>query len=114
MAEAQLGPALRDLREQAGLSQEELAAKAQVSRATIQNWEGNRTAPRRAESRRLAAALGISVEALKAHAEGERLDAQEIRAALEAAMEITDPEEMRAALLDLLTRMPPAPDQPAD
>lgn len=38
----------------------------------------------------------------------ERVDAQEIRDALQAAMEIEDPEEMRAALKDLLTRMPPA------
>ena len=107
MAEAQLGPQLRDLREQAGLSQEELASKAQVSRASIQNWEGNRTSPRRAESRRLAAALGVSVDALKARAREERVDAQEIRDALQAAMQLTDPEEMRAALQELLARMPP-------
>lgn len=109
MAEAQLGAALRSMREQAGLSQEELAAKAQVSRASIQNWEGNRTAPRRAESRRLAAALGVSVDALKP-ARGGTLDAQEIRDALQAAMEISDPEEMRAALNELLARIPPASD----
>ena len=108
MADAQLGRHLRDLREQAGLSQEELASKAQVSRASIQNWEGNRTAPRRAESRRLAAALGVSVDALKAHAREEQVDAQEIRDVLQAAMELEDPEEMRAALQGLLARMPPA------
>jgi transcriptional regulator with XRE-family HTH domain len=100
---------LRDLRERAGLSQEELAAKAKVSRASIQNWEGNRTTPRRAESRRLAAALGVSVDALRS--QEERLDAREIRDALQAAMEIEDPEEMRAALQELLARMPPAPER---
>lgn len=105
MTEAQLGKGLRDLREQAGLSQEELAAAAQVSRASIQNWEANRTAPRRAESRRLAAALGMTVEVLRARLEEDRLDAQEIRDALQAATELTDPEEMRAALLDLLSRI---------
>lgn len=110
MADAQLGKKLRDLREQAGLSQEELAAKAQVSRASIQNWEAARTAPRRAESRRLAAALGITVDALKAHAREDQVDNEEIRDALQAAMEIEDPEEMRAALLELLARMPPASD----
>lgn len=110
MAEPQLGKRLRDLREQAGLSQEELAAKAQVSRASIQNWEAARTAPRRAESRRLAAALGISVDALKARAGEEQVDAQEIRDALQAAMGLDDPEEMRAALQDLLARIPPAPE----
>lgn len=107
MAEAQLGQALRDLRERAGMSQEELAAKAQVSRASIQNWEANRTAPRRAETRRLATALGLTVEQLRAHVEGERLEPEEIRAALEAAMELSDPKEMRAALLELLSRITP-------
>jgi DNA-binding transcriptional regulator YiaG len=58
--EESLGSTLRRLRERADLSQEELAAKAQVSRASIQNWEADRRAPRRAESRRLAAALGVS------------------------------------------------------
>lgn len=89
------------------MSQEELAAKAQVSRASIQNWEGNRTVPRRAETRRLATALGLTVEQLRAHVEGKRLEPEEIRAALEAAMEISDPREMRAALLELLARISP-------
>lgn len=110
MAEGTLGTTLRSLRDHAGLSQEELAAKAQVSRASIQNWEGNRTAPRRAESRRLAAALGVSVDDLKASAREDQVDAQEIRDALAAAMELEDPEEMRAALREILTRMPPASD----
>lgn len=61
------GRNLRDLRERAGLSQEELAAKSEVSRASVQNWEANRTAPRRAETSRLAAALGLTVEELLAH-----------------------------------------------
>lgn len=110
MAEPQLGPTLRAMREQAGLSQEELAAKAQVSRASIQNWEGGRTAPRRAETRRLATALGMTVEQFRARTEEEQLDAQEIRAALQAATELEDPEEMREALLDLLSRISPETD----
>jgi transcriptional regulator with XRE-family HTH domain len=61
------GRTLRQLREQARLSQEELAAKAQVSRASVQNWEANRTTPRRAETRRLAAALGLTEQDLLAH-----------------------------------------------
>lgn len=40
----------------------------------------------------------------------EQVDAQEIRDALQAAMELSDPEEMRAALAEILTRMPPVPD----
>lgn len=111
MAEPQLGPTLRALREQAGLSQEELAARAQVSRASIQNWEGNRTAPRRAETRKLASALGMTVDTFRARMEEERLDAQEIRNALQAATELADPEEMRAALLELLSRIPSESDR---
>lgn len=108
MAEDTLGSTLKSLRSKAGMSQEELAAKAQVSRASVQNWEGGRREPRRAESRRLAAALGVSVDALKAGSEGERLDAKEIRDALQAALELGDAEEMRAALSELLDRIPPA------
>lgn len=40
----------------------------------------------------------------------DQVDAQEIRDALQAAMELEDPEEMRAALREILTRMPPASD----
>src|SRR5690349_17531947 len=111
MAEPTYGSTLKKLRSQAGLSQEELAAKAQVSRASIQNWEGNRTRPRRAESRRLAAALGVTVDALNAGTEGERLDAQEIRDALQAALALDDAEEMRTALSQLLARIPPTSDE---
>jgi transcriptional regulator with XRE-family HTH domain len=89
------------------MSQEELAAKAQVSRASVQNWEGDRRQPRRAEAGRLAAALGVTVDALKEGSEGDRLDAQEIRDALQAALELGDAEEMRAALSELLERIPP-------
>jgi len=58
------GNLVRTLREQAGLSQEELAVRAQVSRATVQNIERDRVEPRRAVIRRLAEALGTDVEAL--------------------------------------------------
>jgi hypothetical protein len=53
----------------------------------------------------------MTVEVLRARLEEDRLDAQEIRDALQAATELTDPEEMRAALLDLLSRMTPETDQ---
>ena len=58
------GNLVRTLREQAGLSQEELAVRAQVSRATVQNIERDRTDPRRAVLRRIAEALGTDVAAL--------------------------------------------------
>lgn len=111
MAEETLGSTLKSLRSKAGMSQEELASKAQVSRASVQNWEGDRRQPRRAEARRLAAALGVNVEDLKAGTERERLDAQEIRDALQAALALGDAEEMRTALNELLERIPPASDQ---
>ena len=58
------GTLVRTLREQAGLSQEELAVRAQVSRATVQNIERDRVEPRRAVLRRLAEALATDVAAL--------------------------------------------------
>lgn len=64
MAADSFGSTLRSLRTQAGMSQEELASKAEVSRASVQNWEGGRREPRRAELRRLAAALGVDVATL--------------------------------------------------
>lgn len=60
-----LGTLIRQLREHADLSQEELAARADVSRATIQSVENGRHAPRRASLKRIAAALGVDVETLK-------------------------------------------------
>lgn len=59
-----LGNLVRHLREQADLSQEELAARAQVSRATVQNIERDRREPRRAVLRRIAEALGTDVASL--------------------------------------------------
>lgn len=66
MQQTPLGSLVRHLREQAYLSQEELAARAQVSRATIQNIESNRRIPRRAGLRRIATALGVDVAELQA------------------------------------------------
>jgi transcriptional regulator with XRE-family HTH domain len=64
MQKPTLGKLVRHLREQAGLSQEELAVHAQVSRATVQSIEGDRRAPRRAILRRVAEALGTDVVTL--------------------------------------------------
>lgn len=64
MQKPTLGKLVRDLREQAGLSQEELAVHAQVSRATVQNIERDRVEPRRAVLRRIAEALGTDVVTL--------------------------------------------------
>lgn len=107
MAEDTFGSTLKSQRIKAGMSQEELAAKAQVSRASVQNWERDRRLPRNAEARRLATALGVGdIRTLT----GSQVEPQEIRDALQAAMELEDPEEMRAALLELLSRIPPEPE----
>lgn len=105
-----LAEQIRSARERRGWTQEQLAVHADVSRSTIQNLENGRRSPHRGSLNRIADALGVTVDALKAHTGGGRVDAQEVRDALEAAMKIEDPEEMRAALLELLARMPPASD----
>lgn len=55
---------LRTLRQAAGLSQEQLAARADLSVKTIWLAEAGRTAPRRSTLRLLAEALGVTAEAL--------------------------------------------------
>ena len=39
----EVGKVIRDLRTEAGMSQEELAEKAVVSRKTISNWENGKS-----------------------------------------------------------------------
>ena len=107
-----LSQQIRSARERRGWTQEQLAVRADVSRSTIQNLENGRRSPHRGSLGRIAAALGVSVDALKRAGEDE-LDAREIRDALQAAAELEDPEEMRAVLLELLARMPPVPDPEA-
>lgn len=77
---------MRAMREQAGLSQEELAVRAQVSRATVQNIERDRTDPRRAVLRRLAEALGTDVASLTPAQPMTEEDIAERRAQLLAAL----------------------------
>lgn len=69
MATETFGVVLQSLRKTRDMSQDELAAETQVSRTSVQNWENDRTRPRRAEFRRLSAALGMTVDELKARAE---------------------------------------------
>jgi transcriptional regulator with XRE-family HTH domain len=54
-----VGRRVLSARERAGLSQEQLAARVGVARATIQNVEQERTQPRPSTLRRIAEALGI-------------------------------------------------------
>ena len=52
-------PRLRELRERAALSQEDLAKKAGVDRATIADLEANKRPARPITRRKLAEALGV-------------------------------------------------------
>ena len=55
---------IKELRSKAGLTQEELGARAGVSRQTIISIEGGRYDPSLSLALKLAALLGESVEAL--------------------------------------------------
>lgn len=81
MEEPSLGGLVRHLREQAFLSQEELARNAQVSRATVQNMENNRHVPRRSVLRRIAAALGVDPAMLQPTGEPAGDDAEALTSA---------------------------------
>jgi transcriptional regulator with XRE-family HTH domain len=52
-------PRLKDLRERAALSQEDLAEKSGVSRATIADLEAHKRPARPSTRRKLAEALGV-------------------------------------------------------
>ena len=52
-------PRLRELRERAALSQEDLAKKAGVARATIADLEADKRPARPSTRRKLAEALGV-------------------------------------------------------
>lgn len=55
---------MRKLRQHAGLSQEELAARAELEPALIAQVEAGQVDPTWGDARRIAAALGTSVDRL--------------------------------------------------
>lgn len=57
-------PTVRELREKKGWSQQELAEKAGLGIATINNLENGRTVPNRATLKLVALALNVNVEKL--------------------------------------------------
>ncbi|GHJ52183.1 XRE family transcriptional regulator [Nonomuraea sp. TT08I-71] len=68
-----LGPLLRDLRERAGMTQQELAGAASISTAAVRDLEQGRSrAPRHRSLRALSAALGLSPDEATALAEAAR------------------------------------------
>ena len=69
MPQMRYGPTVIKLRAKRRLSQEELAALMDVSRATVQNIEGDKKAPQGSTIRKLAAALGMGVEEFDAEVE---------------------------------------------
>lgn len=57
-----VGPAIRNLREQAGISQEELAARAELDRTYVSGIERGRRNPSVKSLQRVACALEVSLE----------------------------------------------------
>lgn len=65
-----MGDAVRRLREEAGLSQEELAARVGRASSWLSQVESGNRDPSWGDVRRLARALGVSLETLADIAEG--------------------------------------------
>jgi transcriptional regulator with XRE-family HTH domain len=63
---------LKHLRSKAGLSQAGLAEKARVSVRTLQSWDQGLRSPVSPEFFRLCRALGVSADAFKGIAAGQR------------------------------------------
>ena len=95
------------------MSWRDVAQAAGISEAALRTIRRGRHDPKDLTAAHIEDALQWPTGTLRSVLDGgndqvreeERLDAQEIREALQAATELTDPEEMRAALLDLLSRM---------
>lgn len=64
-----LGKAIRQLRKERGLSQEELGYRAEIHPTWISHIESGRNNPAWGSVRRIAAALGLEVSELAARAE---------------------------------------------
>lgn len=63
-AAMELGDRIRELRQKAGLSQDELAKKVYVARQTVSNWENDKTLPDMESLKLLTAALGTTADDL--------------------------------------------------
>ena len=68
----ELGRAVRRLREERGLTQEELAGRAGTTFGTVSRVESAKSAPAWWTVRKIAEALGVSIAELAAAAEAER------------------------------------------
>jgi transcriptional regulator with XRE-family HTH domain len=66
MASETFGSRVRLVRRALGLTQAQLAARIGVAEATVRSWETDRAHPQPRWLRRLAKALGVSVEDLTA------------------------------------------------
>lgn len=92
---------LRQARQAKQLTQAELASKSGLSVGTIQNYESGQSSPNERNLKRLADALGISVDSLRT---GEGLDAlkpdpkQEVEPILKAFLELTKLEDTPIAV----------------
>jgi len=56
---------IRELREERGWSQFELAVRAGVTPGTVGNWERGKTEPKATQLRRLAEVFGVAMDAIE-------------------------------------------------
>jgi transcriptional regulator with XRE-family HTH domain len=68
------GERFRNAREQAGMTQEDLARAVGVTPQAVSSWESGKVAPRNGTVRAVAAVLGASTAWLMFGVEGERQD----------------------------------------
>lgn len=66
---------IRELRQEKGWSQAELAHRAGVAPSSIYNWESGRYEPRASQLRELADALGVKMDDIELVVSGKELAA---------------------------------------
>ena len=82
-----LGEMIRRLREEAGLSQQELAERLFVSRQTVSRWESGSRTPDIMTAKKIAALLGATLDELVPDGEGEEMPKAESRVPPEKRMQ---------------------------
>ena len=82
-----LGERIRQLRESAGLSQQELAERLYVSRQTVSRWESGSRTPDIMTAKKIAVLLGVSLDELVPDGEGEEMPKAENRVPPEKRMQ---------------------------
>lgn len=95
-----IGENIKNLRKNAGMTQEQLAERVGVARTTITQWECGWTSPRMGKVKQLASVFGTTNAAIVADTGNAGLSSAQIAAGMPAAVPLTTLSRVRAGTAD--------------